>query len=348
MKQWTTAIVISLGALFCFSSHSDARINNFLTSDTTHSDSPRYDPFGPENAPDHNGQGSGGVITPSPYENLIQTYFTRTNADYYGVQYMLDSPLQISVGGAWSAYQAHGFGIVFKARSYGVRRTEYDPIREEYVPYYLGSFEASIDRPPRENNLRAFKLRIHAVTEPEGLSMSGVGVLASRWNLMVAGNRPLDRKLEAEATWMQVAGGYIMPLSPKKGGVNLAACGAVDLFGVKYQSYHSGIGEFVGGKIGSAGWLLGIGWNANRLVNLAGYIGGEWSFSTGGLVMPTKKIVFSDIARSSIYFGWQVTGRWFNITGGVQKEWEYLDYQNAQKSDQGHRYYAGVNVYLRP
>lgn len=228
-----------------------------------------------------------------------------------------------------------------------MKESKYDPIREEYVPYYHWSLEGSFERPLRENNFRAFKFRTHWMTEPKGLSMAGIGVLVARGNLTVAGDRSMDRRLEIEATWIQVAGGYIMPLSPNTGGVNIALCGAVDLLGPKYQAYYSDRGEFVGAKIGSVGWLLDVGWNANALVNLAGYIGGEWSFSTGGLGLPAKKIVFSDISRTTIYFGVQATGRWFNIIGGIQKEWEYLDFQNTESSNKGLRYYLGANFYLR-
>lgn len=316
-------------------------------ADSVRTEHTPYDPFGPENSPDHSGQGSGGVITPSPHENLVQTYFTRINADYFGVQHMLDSPWQISTGVGWSAYQTHRFGILFKSRTSGFREFEFDPIREEDVPYYLFPFELSFDHPTRENKFRAVKFRVHGITKPKGLSMAGIGVLVSRWNLLVATDRSIDRKLELEATWIQIAGGYIMPLSPKEGGVNLAVCGAVDLVGTKYQSYYSDRGRFIGAKVGSIGWLVDVGWNVNKLVNLAGYVGGEWNFSTGALILPSKKIVFSDISRTSIYCGIQATGRWFNLTGGVQKEWEYLDFQSTEHSDKALRYYLGVNVYFR-
>jgi hypothetical protein len=315
------------------------------TSDTT--EQPVYDPFGPENSPDHNGQGSGGVITPSPYENLMQTYYTRISSDYYGVQYMLDSPWQIALGHGWASYQEHKAGILFKMRSSGLREEQYDPIREEYVPLYRGSFEGSFDRPLRENKFRAFKFRFHFLSEPKGLSMAGIGVLVSRWNLMLAADHSMDRRLDVEATWIQVAGGYVMPLSPNKGGVNIAICGGVDLLGVKYETYYSDRGDFVGTKVGSIGWLLGVGWNASTLVNLSAYVGGEWSFSTGGLGLPTDKIVRSDIARNTLYFGLQATGRWFNLVAGTQKEWEYLDFQKIVLSDKGLRYYVGANFYFR-
>jgi hypothetical protein len=293
------------------------------------------------------GQGSGGVITPSPYENIIQTYFTKVNSDYYGVQYMLDSPVQVSAGAGWSAYQNNAFGLLLKLRSSGIRETEYDPLQKEDVPRYRASFEASFDHPFKESDFRSFKLRVHWETRPKGLSMSGVGVLVSEGNLLVAGDRTMDRRLEIEASWMQVAGGYIMPLSPRIGGVNLAVCGAVDLLGAKYQSYYSNEREFVGAKIASIGWTMGVGWNAAGLVNLGGYVGGEWSFSVGGLRLETQKTVLADIGRSTIYFGWQATGHWVNLTGGIQMEWEYLDFQQSAASDKAIRYYLGANVYFR-
>lgn len=308
---------------------------------------PPYDPFGPENSPDHTGQGSGGVLTPSPFENLIQTYFTRVNADYYGVQYMLDSPLQIALGTGWSAYQAHQFGFLLKLRTSGFRERRYDPLREENVPYYLLSSEGSFEYPYKENRLRAFKIRIHGTTEARGLSMPGVGILISTWNLLLAADRPMGRKLDAEATWIQIAGGYIMPLSPRRWGVNLALCGAVDLLGAKYQTYYADVGRFAGGKVGSAGWTGSVGWNVNNLFNLAGYVGGEWSFATGGLILPNEKVVFADVARTSIFFGLQATGRWFNVAGGIQKEWEYMDFQSTEDANRALRYYLGVSIYLR-
>ncbi|MDH3252825.1 MAG: hypothetical protein OEM41_08535, partial [Ignavibacteria bacterium] len=288
------------------------KAGDFTEADTTTTEQPPYDPFGPANAPDHTGQGSGGVITPSPYENIVQTYFTRINADFYGLQYMLDSPLQISLGSGWTAYQTNGFGLLIKLRGSGIRQLEYDPVRKEAVPYYYTSFEASFDRPFNENRFRAFRIRMHTVTEARGLGMAGIGVVISKGNLLLAGDRPMDRKLDVELTWIQVAGGYIMPLSPNKGGVNIALGGAVDLLGGKYMSYHSDPREFIGAKIGSIGWVASVGWNANALMNLAGYIGAEWSFSTGALVLQTNKTVLAFISRTTIYFGAQATGKWVN------------------------------------
>ena len=177
--------------------------------------------------------------------------------------------------------------------------------------------------------------------------MAGIGVLVSRGNLAIGIDRPMDRKLNVEATWLQVAGGYIMPLSPNKGGVNVAVCLGVDLFGLKYQSHFTNQGEFVGAKVGSIGWLVGVGWNANSIVNLAGYIGGEWGFSTGGLHTPTEKVVYADIGRNSLYLGVQATGRWFNVVGGIQKESEYLESQFRERTDKMLRYYLGANIYFR-
>jgi hypothetical protein len=308
---------------------------------------PVYDPFGPESSPDHTGQGSGGVLTPSPFENLIQTYFTRINADYYGVQYMLDSPLQIAVGSGWSAYQTHNFGFLMKLRTSGFREQRYDSLRDENVPYYFLSSEGSFEYPYRENGFRAFKFRLHGTTEAEGLSMPGVGVINSTWNLLLESDRPMGRKLDAEITWKQIAGGYIMPLSPRHWGVNLAVGGAVDLLGAKYQTYYANTGRFLGGKIGSAGWVGSVGWNVNNIFNLAVYVGGEWGFSTGALTQPNDKIVFADVARTTIYLGLQATGRWFNIVAGIQKEWEYIEFQSTEDADRALRYYLGASIYFR-
>ena len=308
---------------------------------------PPYDPFGPENSPDHSGQGSGGVLTPSPFENIIQTYFTRVNADYYGVQYMLDSPLQIALGSDWTAYQTNGYGFLMKIRTSGFRVLRDDTLREEDVPYYLFSSEGSIDYPYKENTLRAFKIRVHGTTEAKGLSMPGVGIILSDWNFLIASDRPMGRKIDAEATWKQIAGGYIMPLSPRHWGVNLALAGAVDLLGVQYQTYYADVGRFLGGKIGSIGWVGSVGWNVNDIFNLAGYFGAEWAFSTGALTQPDGKTVLSDISRTTLYFGIQATGRWFNVVAGVQKELEYISFQGADNADSALRYYLGASLYFR-
>jgi len=338
-------IIISILLAYCFHCQIIAQENS-NPFDTTRIDSVLYDPFGPEHAPDYIGQGSGGVLTPSPYDNFMQTYFTRMNADYYGVQYMLDSPFQLAIGASWSAYQSNEFGFMIKARSSGIRKSKYDPIREEDVPYYLFSFEVSIDRTLRENKSRAFKFRVNILTESLGLHMSGVGLLISKWNLLMSSDRQMDRKLEAEATWVQIAGGYIMPLSPNQGGVNVAICGGVDLLGLKYQSYYSDQRKFLGAKIGTIGWLTGVGWNTSDLLNLMAYVGGDWSFTTGGLKMSTGKIIQADIARNTLLAGIQATSHWFNFTIGIQKEWESLDYQKTVISEKGLNYYVGLNAYL--
>ena len=46
-------------------------------------------------------------------------------------------------------------------------------------------------------------------------------------------------------------------------------------------------------------------------------------------------------------FGIQATGRWVNFVGGVQKEWEYVDFQSTELTDRALRYYVGINVYVR-
>ena len=339
-------VLISL-SLFCAPAPTVFSQATLESAPDTSQASSVYDPFGPENSPDHTGRGSGGALTPSSCESLIQTYFTRINSDYYGVQYMLDSPLQIALGNGWSAYHENDFGFLVKLRTSGFRERKYDPLRGEDTPYYLLSSEASLEYPYLENRIRAYKIRVHGTTEAKGLSMPGVGVLISNWNLLVAGDRPMGRKLELEASWMQIAGGYIMPLSPRRWGINLALCGGVDLLGLKYQTYFADIGRFAGGKIGSIGWTGSIGWNVNNFFNLAGYVGGEWGFSTGALVQPNDKIVFADVARTILHFGLQGTGRWFNLTGGIQKEWEYIDFQGREDANKALRYYLGISVYVQ-
>jgi len=315
--------------------------------DTSASHRPYYDPFGPENSPDHTGQGSGGVVIPTPNENTIQAYFTRINADYYGIQYMLDSPFQIAAGSGWSAYETNGYSFQLRLRTTGFKAWHYEPLRDENVPYYILSSEGSFEYPYRENGIRAYKVRMHWITESKGLGMPGVGVVVSKGNLLVAGDRAMGRRAEFEGTWIQVAGGYVMPLSPTEGGVNLAICGGVELFGLKYQAYYADPGDFLGAKVGSIGWMAALGWNATSIFNLGGYVGGEYGFSTGGLITHSNKIVFSDIARTTIFLGLQGTGRWFNVVGGIQKEWEYIDFQSTEVSDKALRYYLGLNFYLR-
>ena len=336
--------ILYLGFLICFTSSIFAQERDPQIADSLQ---PVYDPFGPENSPDHSGQGSGGVITPSPYENIIQTYFTRISADYSGIQFMLDSPWQFAPGISWPSDQSDIFGILFKVRSSGIQKLYYNPVLEDTVPYYRLPFELSGDYSLNDQDFRAFMFRLHLKTTPRSLGMAGIGVLVSNLNLMVARDLPLGRRWDIEFTWVQVAGGYIMPLSPKVGGLNFAFCGAVDLLGAKHITYRSGKNKFYGAKIGSAGWLAGMGWNAFSLLNLSLYAGGEWGFSTGGLELPTSKIVRADIGRSTLYLGLQITGRYFNVTGGIQKEWEYLDFQKTVSSEKGIRSYLGVNYYLR-
>ena len=343
MKQRVNLILLILVYCLCFEIQAQENPN---PTDTTRIDSVMYDPFGPEQAPDYIGHGSGGVITPSPYDNIMQTYFTRMNADYYGIQYMLDSPLQLAVGTSWAAYSNNEFGFLIKARTSGLRKLEYDPIREEHLPYYLFSVEASFERLLHENISRAFKIRINILTEPEGLHMSGVGLLVSKWNILAASDLQMDRKLELEATWIQLTGGYLMPLSPKKGAINFAICGGVDLLGFKYQSYYSDPRKFFGFKVGTIGWLGGVGWNTSNLLNLMVYVGGDWSFTTGGLKMTTGKILGADIARNTLLAGLQATSHWFNFIAGIQKEWELLDYEKTVLEEKGLNYYVGLNAYL--
>ncbi|HXG01301.1 MAG TPA: hypothetical protein VNL69_10945 [Bacteroidota bacterium] len=317
------------------------------TADTLSAPPNIYDPFGPENSPDHMGQGSGGVITPSPYENLTQAYYTRISSDYYGVQYMLRSSWQVSTGTGWSSYVDDIFGILFKVRTSGFERFEYDLVTEQNVPIYSWSFEGSFEYALNERNLRAFKVRVNVLTTPKSLGMAGVGLLLSDGNLTVARDRLMNREWDAELTWKHISGGYVMPLSPNIGGVNIAICAAIDLLGVKYQRFLSNRSQFYGTKVGSIGWLLGAGWNALSFVNLGLYVGGEWGFCSGGLVLPTKKIVRADIARNTLYLGVQATGQFFNVVGGIQKEWEYLDFQKTVASEKMIRYYLGANYYFR-
>jgi hypothetical protein len=316
-------------------------------SDSSRSTPSHDDPFGPENAPDHTGQGSGGVIVPGPYESWIQATFTRINADYYGIQYMFDSPLQIAAGTGWSVYEPDVTGFLFKLRTTGFKEWRYEPLREENVPYYLFSTSASFEYPYRDNRLRSFRVRTHYWTSARGLGMPGIGIVINKGNMLVGSDRTMNRRIEAELTWQQISGGYVMPLSPRKGGVNVALCFAVDLLGVKYQAQISDPVQFIGGKLGSIGWSTAVGWNMNTLVNLAAYISGEYAFSTGALITESHKVVFADIARTTVNFGIQATGRWVNVVGGVQKEWEYVDFQSTELTDRALRYYVGMNVYVR-
>jgi hypothetical protein len=335
--------ILCVGLLSCLVSIAQAQELPRQFADTS-----QYDPFGPENSPDHDGRGSGGVVTPSPYEDVIQTYYTRISADYNGIQFMLDSPWQFAPGISWPGDESDDiFGILIKIRTSGIRLERYDQVLEDTIPYYRLPLEISADYSLNDHDFRAFKFRTHWEINTRSLGMAGIGVLVSNGNLMVARDRSMDRKWDIEVTWAQVAGGYVMPLSPKVGGINLAICGAVDLFGAKHITYNSDKKKFYGTKIGSVGWLAGMGWNALSLSNLSVYAGGEWSFSTGALELPTTKIVRGDISRSTLYLGLQLTGRFFNLTGGVQKEWESLDYQKTIISEKGLRYYLGANYYLR-
>ena len=347
MGQRKFSVVICAGFLCCVFSFSSAQDSTFQVADTSQNGQSVYDPFGPENSPDHNGRGSGGVLTPSPYEDVIQTYYTRISADYNGIQYMLDCPLQFSPGISWASYQTDIYGILFKVRSTGFKKSEYDQVLEDNIPYYRFPFEASFDYSLNDRSFQAFKIRLHWETYKKSLGMAGIGTLVSEWNLMVARDLPMDRELDIELTWIQVAGGYIMPLSPRVGGVNIAICGAVDLLGFKHQRYISDEKKFYGLKIGSVGWLAGVGWNALSLFNISLYVGGEWGFSTGGLELPTSKIVRADIGQNTLFLGLQGTGRYFNLIGGIQKEWESLDYQKTVVSERGLRYYLGFNYYIR-
>lgn len=346
MRRRKTGVLIATVLFCCFISSSLPQAPDSHTTDTTQIHQVIYDPFGPENSPDHNGRGSGGVLTPSPYESIIQSNYTKISADYTGIQFMLDSPLQISPGLSWSTYKSNLFGILFKVRSSGFRSMHYDQVLDDTVPRYHLPFEISFDYSLDEKSFPAFKFCTNWESYTKSLGMAGIGVIISKLNLAIAHDEAMDRKWDVELSYIQVAGGYIMPLSPEVGGVNVAACGAVDLLGIKYQVYNSDRNKFYGAKIGSAGWLAGFGWNALSVFNLSFYIGGEWSFSTGVLELPTKKFVRADIGRNTIYFGTQITGRYFNVVGGIQKEWEYRDYPSNVKSEKNLRYYTGINYYL--
>lgn len=302
-----------------------------------------YDPFGPEGTASHTGAGSGGVITPSPYDDLAQSYYTLISSDYYGIQYMLDSPLQIAAGGAWADNHIDGWGGLLKVRCSGKRLTEYDPLRLQDVPYYLFAFEAAADYTFRDREIRAAKARVHLHTEARGLSMSGVGMIVSSWNLLLGLERAMDRRFEAELTWVQASGGYVMPLSPRTCGVNLSLCLTAELFGARYQTYYSDIGEYAAFKVSTIGFVLGAGMNAGKIMNLALYAGGDWGLSIGGLI--ERKTVFALQRRPTLFLATQAIGRTLNVTGGVQWEWERLDYQGISKYDVVVRAYAGLSIY---
>ena len=260
---------------------------------------------------------------------------------------MLDCPIQLAAGISWASYQTDIFGTLFKLRSTGFRRLYYDKVLEDFVPRYRLALEGSFEYLPDKRDFPVFKTRLHWNSYTRSMGMAGIGVIASNWNLMLARDLPMNRLWDIETTWMQVSGGYIMPLSPKVGGVNIAICGAVDLLGVKYLVTRLNRKYFCGAKLGSLGWLAGLGWNAFSLMNLSFYGGGEWSFSMGGLELPSSEIVRADIGRSSMFLGMQITGKYFNIVAGTQKEWEYIDFQKTVTSEKGLRYYLGANYYFR-
>lgn len=349
MGQRKMGILIKTLLLCCMVSFSYAQDQESQDTDSPQDEPAIYDPFGPENSPDHNGQGSGGVLTPSPYEDIIQTYYTRISADYIGIQNMLDCPWQFAAGLSWASYYTDIYGVMFKVRSTGFKKLEYDPVVYTDRPYYHLPFEASFDYSFNDtsNTFQAFKIRLHWESYMKNLGMAGIGALISNWNLMVASDLAMNRKWDVEFTWIQAIGGYIMPLSPKAGGVNTAFSVAVDLLGAKYQMYESDKSKFYGLKIGSIGWLAGFGWNALTLFNLSVYVGGEWNFSTGGLETTTDKIVRADISRNTLLLGLQLTGRYFNLVGGIQRESETLDYQKTKNYEREVRYYFGLNYYVR-
>jgi hypothetical protein len=346
MEFQKIGFLITLGILVFMTSPVRAQKYPAMVSDSTQAIPAAYDPFGPENSPDHNGRGSGGVVTPSPYENIVQAYYTSISADYNGIQFMLNCPWQLSVGIRTFSDHSDKLGILAKARFYGFSKTYYDLVVADTISRYRWPFELSGDYSLDSNNFRAFKFNLHLSTYTKSLGMAGVGVLVSNLNLLVASDLSMNRKLDVELTWIQVAGGYIMPLSPRVGGVNIAICGAVDLLGAKHLIYNKDLKKFYGAKIGSIGWLTGVGWNAFSLMNLSVYVGGEWSFSTGYLKSPSTKLVFADIGRNTLFCGIQATGRYFNLVGGIQKEWEYLDYQEEIDPAKSIRYYLGINYYF--
>jgi hypothetical protein len=136
-----------------------------------------------------------------------------------------------------------------------------------------------------------------------------------------------------------------MPLSPRTGGVNLALCFTAELGGVRYQTYYSGIGTFVGAKIGTIGWTIGGGINAGSIMNLSMSIGGDWNFTLGGL--SDRKVMLALVRRPSFYVALQAIGRMMNVTAGVQWEWEQTDYAGITRNASATRVYAGLNVYFR-
>jgi hypothetical protein len=232
-----------------------------------------------------------------------------------------------------------------KVRTSGFRLTEYDPLRLQYVPYYRLSTEAALDYSFRDREVRALKVRTHWLTQAKGLSMSGVGMVISTANLEVAIERMLDRRLEVELTAFQASGGYVMPLSPRTGGVNLALCLTAEAGGVRYQTYYSASATYVGFKVGTIGWTLGAGLNAGKIMNLALSLGGDWSFALGGL--SDRKVVLALVRRPSFFLALQAIGRMMNVTCGAQWEWEQTTYSRITRAESATRLYAGINVYFR-
>jgi len=326
----------------CFISPSYSQVQN---PDSVVTPLEPYDPFGPENSPDHNGRGSGGVLTPSPYECIAQSAFTKISADYNGVQFMLDSPLQFAPGLSWSIDQGEIYSVLFKARSSGWKSPYYDKVLKETANSYWFPFEIAFDYSFDDKKLLAYTIKINLESYTRSLGMAGIGFVVSNWNTTLARDIAMDRKYDIELTLVQVAGGYIMPLSPKTGGVNIAFGGTVDLLGPKVLGYNSEDNTFYGAKIGSIGWMSGFGWNALSVLNLSLYVGGEWSFSSGLLKTAADKHIRADIGRNTLYFGIQLTARYFNIVGGIQKEQEYLDDLDIMKTERNLHYYFGVNYY---
>ena len=174
--------------------------------------------------------------------------------------------------------------------------------------------------------------------------MAGIGGLSSKWNLLITRDRSMNRRTEVEASWWQFGGGYIMPLSPRQWGANLAIFAATDVAGLKYQTYFSDLGTYFGAKVASIGWMVGAGVNPLEEFNVTACVGGEWSFSLGNLHVPTDRNVLAEIGRSTLFIGGQATAGWFNLTGGIQMEWEYLDFQQTGLSNKAIRYYLGTSL----
>jgi hypothetical protein len=338
--RWNLMFLVCLSSLISSAAFGQA------PTDTSATEPPHYDPFGPEQTANHTGSGSGGVVTPGPYDDLAQSYYTMISSDYYGIRYLLDSPVQVAAGGAWTDNEdQQGWGTVLKIRGHGIRLSTYDPLRLQYVPYYMLAYEGAMDYSFRNREVRAMKARVHLTTEVRGLSMSGVGMLISSWNLLANIERTMDRRLELELTAVQATGGYVMPLSPKTGGVNLALCFTAEFGGIRYQTFYSGIGSYLGASVGTIGWVMGAGLNAGKIMNLAAYLGGDWNFSVGGL--SDRKIILATLRRPTFYFCAQAIGRLVNVTAGVQWEWEQRAYADVRETIEATRVYAGLNLYFR-